>query len=261
MHQRDSRHGARRRAQRAPRSRRIDRGRIGVARHSLARALRAPGDQDTGAGIPPAVIERMFDPFFTTKRGRRRHGARPIARAWDRDRSRRRDRRQIRDWARERRFEIWLPVAGEVGKPAVEAARELPRGRGETVMIVDDEPTLVALAEEMLAGLGYEPVGFESSRAALQAFRASPSASMSCSPMRRCRISWAPNSRARSGLLRPDIPIILMSGYGGATARAARSRHRRERGAAQAAAARRISPSRSPVRLRSPAQRGTIPKI
>jgi CheY-like chemotaxis protein len=41
-------------------------------------------------------------------------------------------------------------------------------------MIVDDEPALVALAEETLAELGYEPVGFDSSLAALQAFRAEP---------------------------------------------------------------------------------------
>ena len=41
---------------------------------------------------------------------------------------------------------------------AVEPAGEAPRGRGETVMIVDDEPALVALAEETLAELGYRAV-------------------------------------------------------------------------------------------------------
>jgi len=41
-------------------------------------------------------------------------------------------------------------------------------------MIVDDQRSLVALAEETLATLGYEPVGFDSSVAALQAFRADP---------------------------------------------------------------------------------------
>jgi len=71
-------------------------------------------------------------------------------------------------------FEIWLPVTTDVGKAVVETVRELPRGRGEIVMIVDDEPTLVELAEEMLAGIGYEPVGFESSRVALDAFRTHP---------------------------------------------------------------------------------------
>ena len=43
-----------------------------------------------------------------------------------------------------------------------------------TAMIVDDEHLLVVLAEEILAELGYEPVGFESSTAALQALRANP---------------------------------------------------------------------------------------
>ena len=41
-------------------------------------------------------------------------------------------------------------------------------------MVIDDERALVALAEETLAELGYEPAGFHSSIAALQAFRADP---------------------------------------------------------------------------------------
>jgi hypothetical protein len=36
----------------------------------------------------------------------------------------------------------------------------LPHGRGQTVLVVDNEQSLVALAEETLAELGYEPVGF-----------------------------------------------------------------------------------------------------
>jgi CheY-like chemotaxis protein len=84
------------------------------------------------------------------------------------------------------------------------------------VMIVDDEKPLVALAEEILAGLGYEPVGFSSSLAALEAFRAAP---------RRFDIILADETMpgligtdlAREiRLLRPDIPIVLMSGYSSA---------------------------------------------
>jgi CheY-like chemotaxis protein len=115
------------------------------------------------------------------------------------------------------RFEIWLPVAGEVAKPANEAIRELPRGHGETVMIVDDEPLLVSLAEEMLAELGYEPVGCDSSSAALELFRAEPR-----------RFDLVLTDEAMPGLLgtelareirllRPTIPIVLMSGHGGAS--------------------------------------------
>lgn len=114
------------------------------------------------------------------------------------------------------KFEIWLPVAGEAQRPQSEVVGELPRGRGETVMIVDDEPPLVALASEMLTDLDYEAVGFESSRAALQAFRAEPQ-----------RFDLILTDEAMPDLvgselareirqIQPTVPIILMSGNGGA---------------------------------------------
>ena len=169
---------------------------------------------DTGTGIPPAVFERMFDPFFTTKTVGEGTGlglslvhgiVTDLGGAID-----------VATKAGEgTRFEIWLPVVGETAKPAVAEVRELPRGNGETVMIVDDEPLLVALAEELLAELGYEPVGFDSSRTALQAFQAEPQ-----------RFDLILTDEAMPDLvgtglarevrrLRPGIPIILMSGHGG----------------------------------------------
>jgi hypothetical protein len=42
------------------------------------------------------------------------------------------------------------------------------------VLFVDDERPLVLLGEEMLAEIGYEPIGFDRSPAALAAFRADP---------------------------------------------------------------------------------------
>ncbi len=82
-------------------------------------------------------------------------------------------------------------------------------------MIVDDERPLVTLAEETLAGLGYEPVGFDSSSAALRAFQADPQ-----------RFDLILTDEAMPDLtgtglareirrLRPDVAIILMSGHGG----------------------------------------------
>ena len=169
---------------------------------------------DTGGGIPPAVLKRMFDPFFTTKRVGDGtglglalvHGI--VA-----------DFGGVIDVATQlgvgTTFTIWLPAAGPMPRLLAEPAGELPRGNGETVMIVDDEHALVALAEETLAELGYEPVGFASSLAALQAFRAEPK-----------RFDLVLTDETMPDLtgtelareirqLRPEISIILMSGYGG----------------------------------------------
>jgi PAS domain S-box-containing protein len=188
---------------------------------TLSRGSLGPGPYvrlsvgDTGAGISPAVLERMFDPFFTTKQVGEGTGlglslvhgivadlggAISVA-------------TKVGEGTT---FEIWLPVVGETAIPAMETARALPRGNGETVMIVDDERQLVALAEEVAAQLGYEPVGFDSSGAALQAFRSDPrrfDAVLTDESMP----DMIGTELAREILqIRPGIPIILMSGYGGA---------------------------------------------
>jgi PAS domain S-box-containing protein len=172
--------------------------------------------KDTGVGIEPEVVERIFDPFFTTRGVGKGTGlglslvhgiVTDLGGAIDVNSA----------IGKGTTFEIWLPATSEVGKPAVGAVRELPRGSGETVMIVDDEPTLVALAEEMLAGLGYEPVGFESSCVALQVFRAKPER-FDLVLTDEAMPDLVGTELAREiRLLRSDVPIILMSGHGGAT--------------------------------------------
>ncbi|HEV7613935.1 MAG TPA: AAA family ATPase [Steroidobacteraceae bacterium] len=170
---------------------------------------------DSGSGIPPAVLERMFDPFFTTKRVGDGTGlglalVNSIVA----------DLRGAIDVATQMNvgttFTIWLPVANEIPILPAEPAGEVPRGNGETVMIVDDERALVALAEETLAQLGYEPVGFDSSVAALQAFRAEPTRFDLVLTDETMPDLTGTELARQIRQMRPDISIILMSGYGGA---------------------------------------------
>jgi signal transduction histidine kinase/CheY-like chemotaxis protein len=169
---------------------------------------------DTGMGIPPEVLERIFDPFFTTRGVGEGTGlglslvhgiVADVQGAVD----------VVTRMGKGTTFTIWLPATRESAKAAPQAARDLARGAGECIMIVDDEPALVTLAEETLAGLGYEPVGFDSSVAALQAFRAEPSrfdAVLTDETMPELAgIQLAREVRR----LRPDLPVILMSGYSG----------------------------------------------
>ena len=69
---------------------------------------------------------------------------------------------------------VYLPRQAFVAAPEAPEEEPVASGSGEVVLLVDDEEALVRLGEEMLAQLGYEPVGYASSTAALAAFREDP---------------------------------------------------------------------------------------
>ncbi len=166
---------------------------------------------DTGTGIAPQIIERIFDPFFTTKEVGVGTGlGLSLVHGIVTDLGGGID--VASGEGAGSTFTVYLPWNGCTTAPArVEQA--VTFGAGETVLLVDDEPALVRLGEEMLAELGYEPVGFTSSRAALQEFSVAPG-----------RFDIVLTDEAMPGMtgselaaeirrMRPEIPILLMSGY------------------------------------------------
>ena len=171
--------------------------------------------QDSGDGIEPHLRDRIFDPFFTTKGVGVGTGLGlslvhgiviELGGAVD----------MQSELGRGTTFIVYLPRQGRV-QPVAKNEESLPRGKGETVMLVDDEEPLVRLGEEMLAGLGYEPVGFTSAQAALEGFRADPdrySAVLSDETM-----PGMTGSQLSAQIIatRPDLPVVLMSGYAGPT--------------------------------------------
>jgi DNA-binding NtrC family response regulator len=101
------------------------------------------------------------------------------------------------------------------GAAAVEhavAETSIRGGQGETILIVDDDNALVRLGEEMLAALGYEPVGFDRSPLALAAFREDPDrfdlvlTDEVMPEMTGTELAGAFHE------VRADLPIVLMTG-------------------------------------------------
>jgi len=167
--------------------------------------------RDTGSGIAPGLLERIFDPFFTTKEVgvgtglglSMVHGiVTDLGGGIDVD-SRP---------GEGSTFTVYLPRSGSAAA-TTNIEEVVPNGAGETVLLVDDEEGLVRLGEEMIASLGYEPVGFASATVALETFRASPErfdAVLSDEAMPDMTGSeLAREIRA----IRPDVPVVLMSGF------------------------------------------------
>jgi signal transduction histidine kinase len=125
---------------------------------------------DTGPGFDERVARRLFEPFFTTRSAGTGLGlatVREIVRDHD-------GAMNVQSNAGHgSRFEVWLPVAAAGGTAGV-GPPTLPPGRGETVLIVESEREQRLCDEEMLAALGFEPVGFERPADAIAACRSTP---------------------------------------------------------------------------------------
>ncbi len=177
---------------------------------------------DSGTGIAPEILDRIFDPFFTTKEVGTGTGlglslvhgiVAALGGAID----------VASTPGAGSTFTVFLPRSGDALDSSREVEPELPRGDGQRVLVVDDEEPLVQIATRTLEELGYAPVGFTSSVAALAAFRADP--------QRFDAVITDERMPGMSGLalirevrgIRDRIPVVLMSGFvGGTMASAAR---------------------------------------
>src|SRR5271166_2946858 len=125
---------------------------------------------DTGRGFDDSVARRLFEPFFTTRSDGTGLGlatVQEIVRDYDGAMN------VQSDPGRGSRFEAWLPAAAMDGSVALDRSA-LPLGRGETVLVIESERKRRLRDEEMLAALGYKPVGFERADEAIAACRAAP---------------------------------------------------------------------------------------
>jgi PAS domain S-box-containing protein len=167
--------------------------------------------RDTGCGMAPQVLERIFDPFFTTKGVGVGTGlGLSLVHGIVTDLGGGVDVQS--EVGSGSTFTVYLPWRSNVAKPAA-VEEVIAAGSGETILLVDDEEALVRVGEEMLAMLGYEPVGFASSTAALEKFRAEPQrfdAVLSDEAMPEMTGSELAREIHK---LHPSIPIVLMSGY------------------------------------------------
>jgi signal transduction histidine kinase len=139
----------------------------------------APGDYarlsvaDTGSGMDQATLERIFEPFFTTKAPGagtglglavvhgivKGHGGAITVRSRPDEGS---------------TFDVYLPAAERSAPGAMAEEPPIPRGAGQEILCVDDEPALVRLNERFLGRLGYRVTGFTRPRQALAALREDP---------------------------------------------------------------------------------------
>ncbi len=124
---------------------------------------------DTGVGIPPEHIEKIFDPFFTTKEEGEGTGL-GLATVHGTVEQHGGCIGVTSTPGQGTRFDIYLPSSSQ---PRIQQEGDteamgphLPMG-DETLLVVDDEPTIRKMAIDALSRLGYDCLEAESGEAAL----------------------------------------------------------------------------------------------
>jgi len=166
---------------------------------------------DTGCGMPPEVVDRIFDPFFTTKEKGEGTGmglsvVHGIIKSFGGTIT------VDSEVDKGSTFNVYIPVIEAEAVPEVESVETLLVGN-ESILFVDDEDLQVDLGKQMLERLGYKVVARTSSIEALELFRIKPNDfDLVITDM--TMPSMTGDALAQQlMLIRPDIPIILCTGY------------------------------------------------
>jgi PAS domain S-box-containing protein len=167
---------------------------------------------DSGCGMDEATLARATDPFFTTKElGKGTglglsmvHGLAEQSGGQLAIRSKP---------GAGTTAEIWLPVASRVGVDA-EAAAEAAASMGQplTILAVDDDALILLNMVAMLEDLGHTVLEASSGPQALEVLRGTPSIDLVITDQAMPRMTGL-ELLAAIRTERPDLPVILASGY------------------------------------------------
>jgi two-component system, cell cycle sensor histidine kinase and response regulator CckA len=168
---------------------------------------------DTGSGMPAEVRERIFDPFFTTKDQGKGTGLGlstviGVVKAhsgWISVES---------EVGVGTRFKIYFPAATRSSETIAltDPKRDLLRGRGERLLIVDDEKSILKATADTLAHIGYQPLCASDGLRALELFAEhTDSIRMVITDALMPNLDGTLLARAIHRLS-PNLPIIMMTG-------------------------------------------------
>jgi PAS domain S-box-containing protein len=185
----------------------------------------APGDyavlavSDSGTGMPASVLEHVFEPFFTTKEVGQGTGL-GLSMIYG---FAKQSGGHVTIYSEEGRgttVKLYLPRAGGDAVPCKpENLAALPRGRGETVLLLEDDDDVRTLAARILEGLDYRVIEAAQAEVAGEALAADERIDLLLSDVVLPGKHNGPDFARQARETYPGLKILFMSGYPAEAAR------------------------------------------
>ena len=169
---------------------------------------------DTGHGMTREVLEKALDPFFTTKEVGRGTGL-GLSQVYGYTKQSGGHLKLYSEPGEGTTVKIYLPRhrgADEEAQVATDENAELPRGNGETILVVEDEAQVRAVSVEALRELGYRVIEAASGGEALGKFDADPAISLLFTDV----VMPGMNGRQLADAVRarrPALKVVFTTGY------------------------------------------------
>ena len=168
---------------------------------------------DTGAGMDQATRARIFEPFFTTKEIGKGTGL-GLAMVYGIV-------KQHDGWitvesetGRGSCFSVFLPRSGSAVESEAASPAAVSKGGSETILLVDDEQMILALARRILEQAGHQVIEASDGEEAIEVFRKHrEQIDLILLDMLMPRKSGRDTLAVLHGLA-PEVPVVLASGYG-----------------------------------------------
>ncbi|HEY1050278.1 MAG TPA: response regulator, partial [Prosthecobacter sp.] len=114
--------------------------------------------EDTGCGMAPGVLERIFEPFYTTKELGKGTGL-GLSTTLAIVKSHGGFVRVYSEPDNGTRFHLYFPAHTEaVETPLPPTFTDLPRGNGQLILLIDDEPSVRQITSQTLEAFGYRVI-------------------------------------------------------------------------------------------------------
>jgi CheY-like chemotaxis protein len=168
--------------------------------------------RDTGSGMSPGVRERVFEPFFTTKEPGKGTGL-GLSVVYGIVRQSGGFITVESEPGRGSAFRIHLPAAVPAAAPAAgQGHPPMPPGGPETVLVVDDEPSVLAVASRALEEAGYGVITAGNGQEALEVLKRRGDVAMVLSDVLMPVLGGEELAR-RLAVEHPAVRVLLTSGH------------------------------------------------